>query len=479
MRLLHPGWLALLLTAAAARGGLEIKAPDTAGTGPKIEVPAPVGGAGAKSGDAGRGGLDEILRFRNGDTLHGNLVQLDKTTGLTWTRPDLAAPIVTALTNLRGVRLYRQPNTTEPSGARLELTNDDVLYGTLVRLSKDDVEFETWYAGKLVVPTVMVRALAPGNKEGSQLVHSGLGALADWPQRNGEWTAQGTRFESTSGQLGRDLKLPDQVQVSLDVGWTGPYPSFSVVTHLGNLQRYYEDGYNVQFNNQYIYLYRGTNQEFGQINYTQLRNLHKARLDIFVDKPGKRVALLINGARVKEWTGLTFAGSGTGLLLITHGGYGPTNFSNLRVVRWDGKLPSDTTPAGAGAAATEDLVHFVNGDKMSGQVLEINAGKVLLKPGFADAIPVPIENVTRIVFGEGKAERARRNAGDVQLFFANGERLTAELLELKAGKVAAKSENFGGTKQLELRAFIGVRFNVYDEAEANADVAFQDFLLND
>ena len=478
LRPLRPGLAALVLaTGLAARAGLEVNAPDNNPPGPKIDVPNPTTGGGGKPGDASRGPLDEVLRFKNGDALHGNLVRIQAETGLTWRRPDVTAPIVTALTNLRGVKLFRQATAAEPSGARLELTNDDVLYGTLVKMTKDDLEFETWYAGKLIIPTVMVRSLCPGSKEGSLLLHSGLGALTDWSHRNGEWTVNGTRFECASGQLGRDLKLPDQVHVSLDVGWGGPYPSFSVVTHPGNVQRYYEDGYNVQFNSQYIYLYRGTNQEFGQITYNQLRGMHKAHLDIYVDKPGKRVGLLINGALVKEWSGLNFVANGTGLVLISHGGYGPTSFSNLRVMRWDGKLPNE--PAAAGGATTEDLVHFTNGDKMSGQVLEIANGKVLLKPGFADAIPVPAENVTQISFGEGKAERARRNAADAQLYFANGEHVTVELLELKDGKITGKSENFGAVRQLDLRAFAGMRFNIYDEEPAGTDGSFQDFLLND
>ncbi len=467
--------LILMLGTQLTFAGLEVDGGgDKKENGPKIDVPDPAGGAARPTNLQKKGPLSEVLRFKDGDTLHGNLVSINDK-GLTWTRPDINAPIITKLTHLRGVKLFRQP-AAEPTGSRVQLTNDDVLFGKLVGMNAEELTIQTWFAGKLVIPKVMVRSITPGSKGGGALLFSGPGKLSDWGYKRGSWKLKSGKFECYSGQIGRDLKLPNKVHIRMDVSWTGSYPSFSIISHTNDIKRYHNDCYNLQFSSYYVYLYRGSgNQNFGNLNYRQLRQMKKVKIDLYVDKDDKKVALMLNGNLVKQWAGLNYAPSGNGFMLISHGGYGPTTFSNIRIMRWDGKVPSS---GGTTKVEKQDLVYFTNGDKMTGQVKEINYGKVVLKPGFADAIPVPITNVAQITFGDEEAERARRNAGDCQLYFHNGDRLTLKLLDLKDGKINGKSENFG-TKDFELSAFIGVRFNVYDEDAEDSNEKFEELLLQD
>ncbi len=478
MRILQLGLAAGLLAAGTLYADLTVKGgDDKTKAGPKINVPGALNnGAVRPANMLKKGPLSEVLRFKDGDTLHGSLLSINKETGLTWTRPDINAPIVTKLTNIRGAKLFRQP-AAEPKGARVELTNDDVLYGNLVALTEEDLTLQTWFAGKLVIPKVMVRSISPGSKGGGTLLFSGPGKLSEWGYKSGSWKLKSGKLECYNGQIGRNLKLPDKVHIRMDVSWTGSYPSFSIISHTKDIKRYHNDCYNIQFSSNYVYLYRGSgNQNFGNVSYKQLRTMKKAKLDIYVDKANKNVALMINGNLVKQWTGLNYAPSGDGFMLISHGGYGPTTFSGIRITRWDGKVP--TAQANSSAVTKKDLVYFTNGDKMTGKVLGIKDGKVRLKPGFADPIPVPIKNVGQIMFGDDESERARRNGGDVQLYFHNGDRLTMKLLGLKTGKVSGKSENFG-TKDFDLSAFVGLRFNIYDENASDSNEKFEELLFQD
>ncbi len=455
------------------QAGLEIDVDDDKDT-PRINVPQPAGGAITAKRPAKlltKGPLDELLRFKNEDTLHGNLVSIDEKSGLTWIRPDLNGPIITKLTHIRGVKLFRQP-AAQPSGARVQLSNDDVIYGALVSMDKEELVLDTWFAGQLKIPVVMLKTIQPATTGGA-LLFSGPGKLSDWGYKNGSWQLKGGKLVCQSGQLGRQLKLPDRIHIKLDASWTGTYPSFSIISHCKEIRRYYRESYNLQFSSNSIYLYRGNgNENFGQLNYSQLRRMKNVRIDLFVDKKDKKVALMLNGALVKQWAGLHYAPPGGGFMLVSHGSYGPTTFANLRIMRWDGRVPSSTATA---KATKEDLIHFSNGDKMSGKITGIKNGKVHFQTAFAP-IPVPIKNVAQIIFSDEEAERARRNAGDVRLYFHNGDRLTMKLIELKQGKIAGKSENFG-EKTFDLNTFIGMKFNIYDEAET--DSKFEDLLFSD
>ena len=74
-----------------------------------------------------------------------------------------------------------------------------------------------------------------------------------------------------------------------------------------------------------------------------------------------------------------------------------------------------------------------------------------------------------MTFSDENAERARRNQNDVEVYFANGNRITINLSELKDGKLLGSSENYGKDKSFDLSAFIGIRFSLYNENIDKAD----------
>ena len=55
-----------------------------------------------------KGPLDDVLRFDNGDSLHGTL-QAIKGDLVTWKRPDVKNQIVTNVKNLQGIKLDGGP----------------------------------------------------------------------------------------------------------------------------------------------------------------------------------------------------------------------------------------------------------------------------------------------------------------------------------------------------------------------------------
>ncbi len=473
MKMLMRGVLTLvLLGPLAVVAGLPIEGGNNKTK--SIDVPDPtVGGTGNANQNREKGPYDDVLRFKDSDTLHGNLVSIAENGLLTWVRPDVQSPIKIKLDNIRGIRLSRA-GAKSPTGTRVALTNDDVLYGQLVSLNSEDLVLDTWFGGQLTIPRVMVRTIKPGN-ESSEVVLNGLGKLSDWTFKGGKWRFSSSKASCSNGQLGRNLKLGERIHVELTVEWNGNYPDFNIVTYTNDLRPYPQDCYNLQVNGSYIYLYQGShNENLGNFPYHKLRNMRKVKVDLFIDKNEKSVALMFDGELVKQWAGLNYVPSGSGFMLASQGNYGRTTFSRLRVTTWDGKLK---TGVSANSSATQDIVHFANGDKMSGTVKTIETGQIQLQTAY-QPLKVPVSNVTSIAFREDEAERARRNLGDVNLYFPNGDFITMKLLKLENGKIKGKSENFG-VKEFDLSTFIGVRFNIYDEVDEDEVTDFDDLIFGD
>ena len=129
----------------------------------------------AQAGDDG-----DVVRFRNGDALHGTVMGA-AATGLQWHGAGVTTPIQFDLTNLAEVDLAPRPPQTPRvrHHALIRLTNGDQLAGDIVSLDETNLLLETWYAGRLkikrsVLQTIENRSAAPN------VIYSGPNGASDW-----------------------------------------------------------------------------------------------------------------------------------------------------------------------------------------------------------------------------------------------------------------------------------------------------------
>ena len=175
----------LLMTAGAISARAALPAEDDNGTAAnKIDVPDPERGDGLQRPDQlkQRGPMDEILRFINGDELHGNLVRITPEKGLTWVRRDIEGELQVKLGRLCGIKLFQQPDAGT-DGDRIVVTNGDNVYGKLTALTAESLHINTWFGGKLVIPRPMVARIVPAKASNERLLLAGFGKLSDWSDR--------------------------------------------------------------------------------------------------------------------------------------------------------------------------------------------------------------------------------------------------------------------------------------------------------
>ena len=79
---------------------------------------------------------------------------------------------------------------------------------------------------------------------------------------------------------------------------------------------------------------------------------------------------------------------------------------------------------------------------------------------------VPLKNISYFTLAENKQERPRRTSEDVRLYFHTGEFITVKMDSLNDFKLKGKSENFGDC-ELNMNAFIGIEFNLYEEKKGD------------
>lgn len=436
-----------------------------------IPAPAPVGEASGMAGKPYSSNDTAVVTFVNDDRMHGTLDAVEPAAyGLRWKSSMSSKPVDYAMDALASVTLPSPRIRRVNGAAAVKLTNGDELSGNIVLLDKEKLVLDTWYGGKLTIGRPMLKTILPGS--GGGLVYEGPDDLKNWIWMGGNagglesWKLKdGVLSLTAATPIGRYIDgMPDMAKIEFTVKWNGSvelYFWFCASKIDGR-----EGGagcYSVRISGSECYLMRQIPNEepkaLGQVTVPELENRIEgnARIGIMVNKKDKRFVMTVDGRVVRECVDSgDFAGTGNGLQFQNTSGQSLLSISGIAISVWDGTLPRARNES---EVLKEDAVKLVNGDKVSGDLRSIAAGKVKVKTPFGE-LDVPLERVEGVQFATDGLERARRNKYDVRGLFTDGGQVTVELVRLAGGGLEGRSENFGAVK-IPVEAFRQLEFNIY------------------
>jgi hypothetical protein len=150
----------------------------------------------------------DLLRFTNGDQLHGTFEGITAGPRLVWKRDDIGQPMEVVPSQVRQVVLNgARPEKSLMSLAHVALVNGDRIPGVLKSLDEQAVVVDTAFAGDIRIPKEQVGMIAP-SPLGGRLVYHG-------PFTSDEWTMttlanpDGIKGESKDGEEGKPLEKTD------------------------------------------------------------------------------------------------------------------------------------------------------------------------------------------------------------------------------------------------------------------------------
>jgi hypothetical protein len=428
-------------------------APPPAPVTPIIETPVP---------------RDGLVRFRNGDRLHGELVGIDRQGMLHWRHADAAAPLSLAARNVTQIMFPAPgPAPTARGAAVVTLTNGDQLRGELVGLDAERLTLDTWYAGRLPILRTMVRQLSPAAGMDT-LVYEGPNNLDGW-QRGGQpeawqWRA-GALTAQGFGSIGRDVGLPERAVVEFDLSWVQwPQLQIGLYGRRANAMPGENEatGYWLSLigtSAQLQRVQRGETTQLGAVEMRKTARGNHARVAIFADAKEKTITLCLDGQVVRTWTDpRDFAGTGPCLTFSSHiGGGNGSRIRHLTVRHWVGDLDTGAPVR----AVREDILSLANNDRVAGQLTRIENANATIRTGEI-SLAIPVSRIAVAHFASATAERARRMSGDVLAVFHDGTRVTFALQEATDKTWDGESENFGAAR-FARSAFREIHFQIYDE----------------
>ncbi len=432
-----------------------------------INVPKPKDDTGAKP--AAQAPSDSLL-FINNDILHGLLIGVDQATGVRWKNPEAKEAIEFKAANVSVIKLHTRAQPPQKHQFSVRLTNEDELIGDIASLDAEKLDLDTWYAGRLSIPRKMLRAITPLHS-GALTIYDGPTGMEGWKsgENRGAWRYKdGALIATSTGPLGRDLKLPDMSSIDFDVSWR-PNLQLMISLYTDTVENYGGNCYMLQLNSNYCYLQRmrpnGGSNNLGQAQIESLQRKSKARISIRVNKEQKLIALLVDGVLVKQWTDRgEFAGKGGGLVFYSQG-QGLMKISSIRVMPWDGKFEEHGSVADK---SKEDSVRMENNDKVSGKLEGIKDGNMQFSSSFAK-LEIPLKRIEQVEFAADGSASPKPAATDVRAFFAGRGQVTFALEKWDDKGVSAKSVSFGAATFSPM-AFERVQFNLDRQPAKEEDI---------
>ncbi|HEV8543023.1 MAG TPA: hypothetical protein VGR78_11575 [Verrucomicrobiae bacterium] len=407
----------------------------------------------------------DSLMFRNGDVLFGSLNSIDPEAGIKWMRTDALSefrflPEMVSQLDLAAVPAH--PSQVSSNLCSVQMSNGDQLQGVLLSYDGEKVRLDTWFAGVLELPKASVALIVPLGLP-KKTIFEGPTGLDGWTMgqvnagalvESGEWMFQNNAlYAMKSASIARDLHLPESAAMSFDLEWRGffhiaiaLYTEYLQPINLANKETEPKFGgfYSLQINPFSANLLPVKQTEplryLGQASLQALAQKNSAHVDIRVSKSKRLIALLIDGALVKQWIDTDeFAGTGTAIRFV-HQGQGAVKLTNLKVTEWDGTFeePITITPN-----KTQDLARLKNGDRVIGNIKSMRDGKMSIEAA-GTTLEVPVSRVKQVELASPPAKVGALKPNTVRAYFASGNgSVTFDLRKWTTDEVAASSENFG------------------------------------
>ncbi|MBK1883808.1 hypothetical protein JIN85_15430 [Luteolibacter pohnpeiensis] len=411
---------------------------------------------------------DDLLRFSNGDLLHGTFSGIGNGTSIVWQREDVNAPVEFKSSEVRQVVLRGgRPEASLPSLSNITLVNGDRIAGEIKLLDSDKVTIDTSYAGILQFPRASVSILAPCPL-GGRVLYQGPFANDDWKLINPSeestkdaesdsespgWKFSGAAWygqkENNGTALAQKEGMPDRALLRFNVAWRNRF-SLAVAFHADfakpvNEDEDEEDGpgkvrragdassfpwifgnsYVIQISQSYAMLYRSGFDADGKPTLDPIRSINsnlrldesgEAIVEIRCDRSTGEISLFVDDQFVSQWSeptseeddGNAYGGKGSGFGFFVSPNNTKVRISDIVMAEWNGM------PDAARSLQTEgyDIVLLTNGtDRFSGKVTGVADGKVNLE-GRYGPFEFPLDEVAEIRFAKKNLQKSEAPSGN-------------------------------------------------------------------
>ena len=442
----------------------------------------------------------DMLRFTNGDTLHGAFLGFGKDHTLTWKNPEAVDPIQFSTKKSHRVILNRgQGHQRVKKNSTITLVNGDIIPGVITSADDKSIQLATDHLGTLTIARDVVTQIAP-TPFGGKLAYYGPLSTDGWKtlsppepkkdeeeekqkkeeekkpekdakekEKSTDWKHIATAWYAGTDKyryLVREDALQDKCRLSFKLAWRGSlycnvaiHADFAPPVYDGkedtrnNMAATVGHAYVVSISTHSATLYSCTFDENGKPSNTRIDDARvslnlsvkeEAQFEFRIDRPNKQLLLYLNGQFKTKWNlGDKYEGIGNSLAFRNlRYSNAELRLSDIVIAQWNGLKDS----AQSMHTPDRDVILLTNGvDRFSGTFNHLKDGKISFKGTYNNQLSIPANEVQEIHFASSKARKMpdEDNAKSVYFYVQPYGRISGIPSQGKGGNTKLFSDLLG------------------------------------
>jgi hypothetical protein len=403
----------------------------------------------------------DVVTTSRGDHLTGTVVGIDPGGRLHMKSPEYASEVLVSGAAIESVVLRGADK--DAGGDEVVLTSGDRITGTLSTITPDGVVIDSPVAGRLKIPSKVVRSIGRSGPE-DILVETAFdtGRIEPWtnlvPQAwslaDGSLQCLGSFAERQPVYAKIDLAGPVTMVAKVEV-LQGASLRFDLALFSDRLETEGRNCVTTAFMGNEIRLIEiieGNATQFSQRNYGSA--FTSGILRAAYDPAAGKVRVWMNDQDMGEYVLPVKLEKGQ---FVMFGSNVPLRVDYVRLMR--GIVPPLGDEESRGAPADESIaVRLANGDHVAATKVSMVDGQFVLATSYGDIKCAPGQ-VSRMVFGRKSSATPARAKADVNVR-TGGSRMTLQFDRLTADVLIGHSDAYGGEVRLRRTGIREIQFNV-------------------
>src|SRR5215213_837059 len=173
--------------------------------------------------------IGSMLYLNDDDYFSGELRDCPIANTVRWQARGTTQPFEFSTDAIRSAYFAPPQKRPAPDGEFcFELSDGDVLYGSLAAITKDNFEINSSQFGNLKVARALIHRLAP--VAAAQFEYRGPNSLAEWNSEDiGQWREEAGRLVTNKrrASIKKSISIPEQAHFEFEISWSKA-PQFSL-----------------------------------------------------------------------------------------------------------------------------------------------------------------------------------------------------------------------------------------------------------
>jgi peroxiredoxin len=391
-----------------------------------------------------------VLHLAGGGFVSGEPVDSDRPGVIRWHGTAFSEPFEFDIAEVVSIHASGTPSLSPPRAAGdycLDLAAGDVLSGALVGLDDESLTLDVPRLGLLHVRRSSIQRLTRW-RGGSEVVYVGPNGLSGWKDVSSApdygWIEDaGALASPKSGvALFSDIGLPARSAIELEISWPPTSkrpPDFVLALGVDDAAQSAREAFRVEVWDEDIVVTRETDDvadvaaisaEPGRLRLRLYLDQERERLVVFSAAGTPLADLQVSGAKPAVRPGVRLENKG-----------GEFRLERLRVTRWDGKTPHETTAAAS-------TLHRADGSTLPCLSARYDPASksIVVRDGDGNETRVSEGELSSLVFPRPDAGKPR----SVRLALHDGTRLSGDWLGVEKGKALLAVPGVTGSLRIPL-----------------------------